>query len=223
MTALLAALTLLGYALGFALARRTRFPLANPTLIGVLIVMIGLLAWRVPYATYADANTFLTFLLTPAVVALAVPMYRQRALLRREWRALILGGGAGTLTAMLVGWLGGSLLGLERGVHLAATTASATSPVALAVNREVGGSAALAATLAIVAGLVGASLGPAWLTRLGVTGLVARGVAIGSVSHGIGTARVRDEGEAAGAASSLGVGLGALTVTLVMALVARAG
>lgn len=223
MTPLLGALTLLGYALGLALARRTRFTLANPTLIGVLFVMAGLSLLRVPYETYAEANTFLSALLTPAVVALAVPMYRQRALLRREWRALILGGGAGTLAAMLVGWVGGTLLHFERGVHLAATTASATSPVALAVNRELGGSAALAATLAIVAGLVGASVGPTWLTKLGVTSPVARGVAIGSVSHGIGTARVRDEGDAAGAASSLGMGLGALVVTLVTALAARAG
>ncbi|WP_104991930.1 LrgB family protein [Deinococcus sp. NW-56] len=212
------ALTLLAFALGVAAQWRVRHPLVNPTLVATVIVSGVLLATATPYREYVAEVRPLSFLLGPAVVALAVPLYRLRALLAREWRALGLGGVAGTLAGMGADAALPRLLGLDPAARQALLTAPATSPVALQLAAFTGAPSALAATLAVLSGLVGALVLPPTLTRLGVRHPLARGIAIGSVAHGVGTARAREEGEQAGAASSIGMGLAALVVTLVVAL-----
>ncbi|WP_019585515.1 LrgB family protein [Deinococcus apachensis] len=212
------ALTLLAFGLGVVAQVRARHPLVNPTLMATVIVAGVLLLTRTPYEGYAAAVRPISFLLGPAVVALAVPLYRLRALLAREWRALVMGGLAGTLIGVGVDTLLPRLLGLSAEAQRSLTTAPATSPVAVQLAGLTGAPPALAATLAVLSGLVGALVLPQALTRLGVRHPLARGIAIGSVSHGIGTARAREEGETTGAASSIGMGLAALAVTLVVAL-----
>ncbi|GBF06458.1 LrgB-like protein [Deinococcus aerius] len=212
------ALTLLAFGLGVVAQARTRHPLANPTLVATVIVAGILLVTRTPYEGYAAEVRPISFLLGPAVVALAVPLYRLRALLVREWRVMVIGGLAGTLVGVGVDTLLPRLLGLSAEAQRSLTTATATSPVAVQLAGLTGAPPALAATLAVLSGLLGALVLPQALTRLGVRHPLARGIAIGSVSHGIGTARAREEGETTGAASSIGMGLAALVVTLVVAL-----
>ncbi|WP_216318261.1 LrgB family protein [Deinococcus aestuarii] len=212
------ALTLLAFALGVVAQVRTRSALVNPTLIATVVVAAVLLVSGTAYSTYQAQVRPVSFLLGPAVVALAVPLYRLRALLVREWRALALGGAAGTLVGVGADTLLPRLLGLSVEAQRSLSTAPATSPVALQLAHLTGAPPALAATLAVLSGLLGALVLPPALTRLGVRHPLARGVAIGSVAHGIGTARAREEGEQTGAASSIGMGLAALVVTLVVAL-----
>jgi len=152
------------------------------------------------------------------VVALAVPLYRLRALLARQWRALLLGGAAGTLVGVGVDTGLPRVLGLSLDAQRALSTAPATSPVALQLAHITQAPAALAATLAVLSGLLGALVLPAFLTLLRVQHPLARGIALGAVAHGIGTARAREEGHLTGAASSIGMGLAALLVTVVVAV-----
>ena len=196
---------------------RTHNPLLNPTLIATLIVAGTLLLTRIPYAEYRAQTQPISALLSPAVVALAVPLYRQRALLARQWPALVIGGMAGTLTAVALDTLLPRWLHLSLEAQRALITAPATSAVAVVLAQHTLAPPALAATLAVLSGLLGAVVLPPFLTLLGIRHPLARGVAIGSVSHGIGTARAREEGEREGVASSLGMGLGVLAVTLVVA------
>ncbi|MEF2278844.1 LrgB family protein [Deinococcus sp. YIM 134068] len=212
------ALTLLAFALGVVAQLRVRHPLANPTLIATVVVAGMLLASGTPYRVYGEEVRPVSFLLGPAVVALAVPLYRLRALLAREWRALALGSVVGTLVGVGTDAGLAHLLGLSVEAQRSLTTAPATSPVALQLAPLTGAPPVLAATLAVLSGLVGALVLPTALTRLGVRHPLARGVAIGCVAHGVGTARAREEGETTGAASSIGMGLAALVVTLVVAL-----
>ncbi|THF70446.1 LrgB family protein [Deinococcus sp. Arct2-2] len=217
------ALTLLAFALGVVLQLRLQSrpllrTLLNPTLLATVLVGILLLLTRTPYDTYTRATEFISAFLAPAVVALAVPLHRLRGLLARQWRALLLGGAAGTLAGVAVDTLLPRALGLSPDAQRALTTAPATSPVALQLADITGATPALAATLAVLSGLLGALILPAFLTRLGVRHPLARGIALGAVAHGIGTARAREEGELTGAASSIGMGLAALVVTLVVAL-----
>lgn len=214
------ALTLLAFVLGVLAQARARHPLVNPTLIATVAVAGTLLLTHTPYGHYAAEVRPLSFLLGPAVVALAVPLYRLRALLAREWRALVLGGAGGTLVGVGTDALLPRLLNLTPEARRALLTAPVTSPVALQLASVTGAPPALAATLAVLSGLLGALVLPPLLTRLGVRHPLARGLAIGSVAHGVGTARAREEGETAGAASSIGMGLAALLVTLVVALLA---
>lgn len=215
------ALTLIAFALGVVLQARVRSPLANPTLIATLIVAAALLLGGVSHADYLKEVQPLTALLAPAIVALAVPMYRLRALLARQWRSLVIGGLSGTLMGVGADVLFSRVLGLGDEARRALLTAPATSPVALQLAQFTGAPPELAATLAVLSGLVGALILPGFLTLIGVKHPLARGLAIGAVSHGVGTARAREEGEFTGAASSIGMGLAALIVTVVVAGVGR--
>ncbi|WP_295818493.1 LrgB family protein [uncultured Deinococcus sp.] len=215
------AVTLLAFALGVVAQARLRSPIANPTLIATLAVAAVLLALRVPYDTYVRDVTPLQNVLGPAVVALAVPLYRLRSLLARQWRALVIGGLAGTLAGVAVDAGLAHALNLSDDAQRSLLTAPATSPVALQLAGLTGAPPALAATLAVLSGLLGALILPPVLSALGVRHPLARGIALGAVSHGIGTARAREEGELTGAASSIGMGLAALTVTLVVAVLSR--
>ncbi|MGY2892111.1 LrgB family protein [Deinococcus sp. UYEF24] len=212
------AVTLLAFVLGLFVQSRAGRPLANPTLIACLILVPLLLLTRTTYASYSADTRPLSLLLTPAVVALAVPLYRQRLLIRRAWRAVLLGGVVGTLIAVGINTLGGRLIGAPREVRLALSTDSVTSPVAYAISERLHGAPPLAAAFVIIVGLIGAIVLPGLLKRLGVTSRMARGIALGAVAHGIGTARAREDGDLSGAAASVGMCLGALVVTLVSAL-----
>ncbi|MFC3835150.1 MULTISPECIES: LrgB family protein [Deinococcus] len=215
------AVTLLAFALGVVAQARLRSPVANPTLIATLAVAAVLLALRIPYDTYLRDVTPLQNVLGPAVVALAVPLYRLRSLLARQWRALVIGGLAGTLAGVAVDAGLAHALNLSDDAQRSLLTAPATSPVALQLAGLTGAPPALAATLAVLSGLLGALILPPVLSALGVRHPLARGIALGAVSHGIGTARAREEGELTGAASSIGMGLAALTVTVVVAVLSR--
>ncbi|WP_412028941.1 LrgB family protein [Deinococcus yunweiensis] len=215
------AVTLLAFALGVVAQARLRSPVANPTLIATLAVAAVLLALHVPYDTYLRDVTPLQNVLGPAVVALAVPLYRLRSLLARQWRALVIGGLAGTLAGVAVDAGLARALKLSEDAQRSLLTAPATSPVALQLAGLTGAPPALAATLAVLSGLLGALILPPVLSALGVRHPLARGIAMGAVSHGIGTARAREESELTGAASSIGMGLAALTVTLVVAVLSR--
>lgn len=211
------ALTLLAFAVGLLVQGWWRSPLANPTLIACLIVVPLLVLSHTGYAQYSLDTRPISTLLTPAVVALAVPLYRQRILIRRAWRAVLLGGVAGTLIAVGLNTLGGRLIGAPHEVRLALTTDSVTSPVAYAISQRLNGAPPLAAAFVIIVGLIGAMVLPGLLRRLGVRSAMARGLALGAVAHGIGTARAREDGDLSGAAASVGMCLGALVVTLVSA------
>lgn len=216
-------LTLLAFVLGLLLQFRWRSPLTNPTLVATLLVAGLLLLSHTPYESYRAEVQPLTAFLTPAIVALGVPLYRLRALLARQWRALVIGGGCGTLVGVGADMLAARALHLGPEAQRALATAPATSPVALQLAQFTHAPPVLAATLAVLSGLVGALVLPPCLSLLGVRHPLARGIAIGSVAHGVGTARAREEGELTGAASSIGMGLAALTVTLVVALLSGAG
>ena len=215
------ALTITAFVLGLWAQTRWRNPLVNPTLIATLIVALALLLSRTPYPEYRAQARPLSLLLSPAVVALAVPLYRQRALLTRQGPALIVGSLAGTLTAVgLDVWLP-RVLHLSSDAQRALITAPATSAVALSLAEYTKAPPTLAATLAVLSGLIGAVVLPPFLTFIGVRRPLARGLAMGSVAHGIGTARAREEGEQVGVASSIGMGLAALLVSLLVALLSR--
>ncbi|NNE51715.1 MAG: LrgB family protein [Sulfitobacter sp.] len=193
-----------------------RNPLLNPVLGAVLLVVAVLLVTGTDYGTYFEGAQFVHFLLGPATVALAVPLYRQWHRVRQSAVAITVSLLSGSLTAILtavaVTWaLGGS-------TEIAASVApkSVTAPVAMAIAEELGGLPSLTAVLVIVTGILGAMFGPAILNLIGVRDWRARGLAIGTASHGIGTARALQVNETAGAFSGLAMGLNALATALLL-------
>ena len=213
--------TLAAYGLALLLRRRFSSPLLNPTLLTIALLGALLLAAGVPYDEYAGATTPLSLLLAPAVAALAVPLHRERATLRRFARPLLLGALLGAVTAAAVGYLAALALHLAPAWTLALTARSATSPISIALAGELHGAAALSAVVSILAGVMGATIGPRWLDAVRVRHPLARGLAHGVASHGIGTARMVEESRLAGATAAVGMALGGVLFAVGLPLLWR--
>lgn len=210
-------LTLCAYLLGDWLFRRSgRKALFNPVLLAVL-TLVALLAFTdTPYPTYFAGAQFVHFLLGPATVALAVPLYFNFSKLRSLWMPLSLGLLAGSATAALSSVGIATLLNASTATTLALAPKSVTAPVAMGIVEKLGGPPSLTAILVVSTGIVGAVIGPALLDWLKVRDPAVRGFAIGTTSHGIGTARAFQESEEAGAFSGLAMGLNALLSSLLL-------
>ncbi|MGC9259473.1 MAG: LrgB family protein [Phycisphaerae bacterium] len=195
-----------------------RTPVWNPTLIAIAILGGLLLATHQPYAQYAHGTHILDRMLPVSVVALALPLYREREILFRNGAILIVAIVAGTLSAIAAGWAVAQLLHWPADWSLAMASRTATSPIAIALATELHGAAGLSAVVTIITGIIGAVLGPGWLTIIRIKHPIARGVAMGVTSSAIGTARSLEENQTAGAAASLGMGLGGILVAIILPL-----
>jgi predicted murein hydrolase (TIGR00659 family) len=192
--------------------------LANPVLIAVALLAGGLLAAGVDYRDYFAGAQFVHFLLGPATVALAVPLYRQVALVRRSAVAAITSVVLGGAFASLAGIAIALALGAAPEVTASLAPRSVTTPVAMGIAERIGGLPSLTAVVVILSGIVGAALGPLVLNLAGVKDWRARGLAIGTAAHGIGTARALSVNATAGAFSGLAMGLNALATALLLPL-----
>lgn len=191
--------------------------IVTPVVVGVLIV-----ATRTSYAQYFAGTRWLVWMLGPAIVAFAVPVYEQRALIRAHWPVLAAAMVVGSLVAVSTGWALAALLGLDGELLRSLLPRSISTPFAMEVARDVGAVPGLAAVFVILTGLVGALWGDVMLARIGARTPLARGAAFGVAAHAIGTARALQEGERQGAIAGLAMVLtgvlNVLVAPLVMAL-----
>jgi predicted murein hydrolase (TIGR00659 family) len=212
-------LTLVAYQLGNFIYRRGKLnPLLNPVLVAVVVIVAVLVETGTAYETYFDGAQFVHFLLGPATVALAIPLYRQFDKVRRSAAAILASIVAGSITAsasaVIVAWL----LGASREALVSLAPKSVTAPVAMGIAEQLGGLPSLTAVLVITTGILGAMIGPQILNLIGVKDWAARGLAIGTAAHGIGTARAMQVNEVAGAFSGLAMGLNALATAILLPL-----
>ena len=209
------------YALAYRLFRISRaFPLLNPVLVAVLLIVAMLAVTDTAYRVYFDGAQFVHFLLGPATVLLAVPLHAQLQRLRRQWLALSAALLAGSASAIVSALAIGSLLGLEPPTLLSLLPKSATTPVAMGVAEQIGGEASLTAVFVILTGITGAIIGVPLLHRIGTHGADTKGFALGVAAHGIATARAFQHSEQAGAYAGLGMGLNAALTALLVPLIA---
>lgn len=210
-------LTLIAYLGGSKLYRMSGMnPLLNPVLIAVIAVVAILSLTGTNYEQYFEGAQFVHFLLGPATVALAIPLYNQIDRVRRSLPALlasiIMGSLSASLSAIGIAWA------LGAGPVLLATVApkSVTTPIAMGISDALGGLPSLTAVMVILTGVIGAMLGPPLLNLLRIRDWRARGLAIGVAAHGIGTARAMQVNEVAGAFSGLAMGLNALATAILL-------
>jgi predicted murein hydrolase (TIGR00659 family) len=200
-------------------------PWANPVLWSVLVLAVGLTLTGTAYPTYFSGAQFIHFLLGPAVVALAWPLWLRRVQLRQRWGrfaiASLAGGTAAALSATALAWA----LDLPHDVLLSLVPKSVTAPVAMGVAEKIGGIPALAAVFAVITGMVGALSGKYLFDALGIgrdaTGWMARGFALGTAAHGIGAARALQVHPDAGAWAALALSLQVLFASVLIPLVVR--
>lgn len=196
-----------------------RAPWANPVLISVTMIAVVLGLTGTDYATYFEGAQFVHFLLGPATVALALPLWDNRALIRRSLVPMSVALAAGSVTAMVsalgIGWL----MGLEGPVLVSLAPKSTTAPVALGISEQLGGIASLTAVLVILTGVIGAIIAIPMLNALGLRDRRAQGLAVGIAAHGIGTAQAFTVHPTIGAFSGVGMGLNAILTAILAPLV----
>ncbi len=203
--------TLIAYLIGdWCAARAGRAPLANPVLIAV-IVLAGLLwATGTSYPQYFEGAQFVHFLLGPATVALAIPLWMQRHAIRNALVPILVALVVGSVTAVLSALAIGHALGLTPELLATLAPKSTTAPVALGISQSLGGSPTLTAVLVILTGIIGAIVVTPLLNALRIRDWRARGFAVGVAAHGIGTARAFQVNPQAGAFAGIGMALNAL-------------
>lgn len=212
-------LTVLAYLGALWLYRRSGLnPLVNPVLVAVATIVAVLLATRTPYPQYFDGAKFVHFLIGPATVALAIPLYNQLERLKRMGPAIGLALLAGSVTAIVsavgIAWL----LGATPETLRSLAPKSATMPIAMGVAERVGGLPSLAAVAVAVTGISGAIMARYILDALRITDWSVRGFAVGVTAHAIGTARALQVDEQAGAFSALALALNGIATALLVPL-----
>jgi predicted murein hydrolase (TIGR00659 family) len=211
--------TLVAYQLAYVIYARSKFnPLVNPVAIAVALLVLILTVTNTPYRTYFDGAQFVHFLLGPATVALAIPLYQQIAKLKRHWFAFLvsalLGGASAIATAMGVAWA----LGASPATVLSIAPKAVTIPIAMGIAEKIGGLPSLTAVLVMLTGILGATLARSVFNLLKISDHSIRGFAVGLTSHGIGTARAFQVSEVMGAFSGLAMGLSGVLTALLLPL-----
>ncbi len=211
--------TLLAYQLGIWCFQRCGCSqLLNPVLTAVLVLVIVLKLSGTNYQTYFRGAQFIHFLLGPATVALAIPLYREIAVIRKTFVPIIVSLFAGSLAAILSAVGIARLLGGERVLLLTLSPKSVTTPIAMGISEQIGGLPALTAVAVVLTGITGVVIGDLVLNRMKVHDETARGMAFGIASHGIGTAHAMHKSRVTGAFSALAMALNGLLTALLLPL-----
>jgi len=213
-------LTLVAYAIGDWLYEKSGYyPLLNPVPIAIAVIAGVLWVTGMPYQDYFEGAKFVHFLLGPATVALAIPLYQQLDQLKRSGPALIAGVviGAACASGAAVGF--GWIAGASEQTLMSLAPKSVTAPIAMGITEQLGGLPSLTAVLVILTGITGAVLGPFILNLVKIKDWRARGLAMGVAGHGIATARALQVNSIAGAFAGIAMGLNGLATAILLPII----
>ena len=205
--------TLAAYFLGLKVKEKTGLAIMNPLLIAIVLVMLLLRGLDIDYAAYNQSARLVSSLLTPATVCLAVPLYEQLQLLKRHKAAILTGVISGVLTSLICVLVLAMLFGLDHAAYVTLLPKSITTAIGMGVSEQLGGHVSITVAVIIITGVIGNMIAESVCKAFHITEPIARGVAIGTASHAIGTTRAMELGEVEGAMSSLSIVVaGVLTV-----------
>lgn len=182
-------LSLLAYGLGVVLQKRFRLALFNPLLLSVIVTILVLVTAHIDYEVYYAGAKYLSYLLTPATVCLAVPLYEKFALLRSSWRAILAGILSGVLTTLCSVLALSLAFRLSHEEYVTLLPKSITTAIGMGVSEELGGYVTLTVAMIIITGILGNVIAVAVCRVFRITEPIAKGVAIGSAAHALGTAK----------------------------------
>lgn len=206
-------MSLLAYMLGIYLKKKFSIAVLNPLLVSVVVTILVLVAGKVDYDVYYEGAKYLSWFLTPATVCLAIPLYEQITLLKKNLMAVIIGITTGVLTSLMTVFLISLLMELSHQEYVTLLPKSITTAIGMGVSEELGGYVTITVAVIVITGVLGNILAEPVCKLFRITEPIARGVAIGSSSHAIGTAKAMEMGEIEGAMSSLSIAVaGILTV-----------
>ena len=209
------ALSLAASGVGVFLRSRWKFALFNPLLVAIVLVVAFLVFFQIHTATYMEGARYISYLLTPATVCLAVPLYQQFSLLKKNAKAVLLGIAAGTLASLCVILGLCVLFHLDHTMYVTLLPKSITTAIGIGVSEELGGIQSLTVVVIIITGVLGNIFAELICKVFRITDPIAQGVGIGTSTHAVGTARAMEMGEIQGAMSGLSIVVaGLMTVVL---------
>lgn len=206
-------ISLASYAVGMWLRKKTGLSFLNPLLVSIVLVILFLSLTGLSYQSYARGAESISFLLTPATICLAVPLYQQINLLKKHWKAVVAGIVSGVVSSLVCILLLALLFRFDHKTYVTFLPKSITTAIGMGVADELGGYVSLAVVVIIITGVIGNVLAEAVLKLFRIEEPIAKGIAIGSSSHAVGTAKAMEIGAVEGAMSSLSIVVcGLLTV-----------
>ena len=206
-------ISLASYAVGMWLRKKTGLSFLNPLLVSIVLVILFLSLTGLSYQSYARGAESISFLLTPATICLAVPLYQQINLLKKHWKAVVAGIVSGVVSSLVCILLLALLFRFDHKTYVTFLPKSITTAIGMGVADELGGYVSLAVVVIIITGVIGNVLAEAVLKLFRIEDPIAKGIAIGSSSHAVGTAKAMEIGAVEGAMSSLSIVVcGLLTV-----------
>ena len=208
-------LSLVAYLIGTLLKKKFKLGIFNPLLISIVVSIVVLVVGKVDYYTYNEGAKYLSWLLTPATVCLAIPLYEQWGLLLKNFKAVMLGLVAGTITSLTTVLALALICGLSHEEYVTLLPKSITTAIGMGVSEELGGYVTITVAVIIITGVLGNIFGELICKIFKIDEPISRGLAFGASSHAIGTAKALEIGEVEGAMSSLAIAVsGILTVAL---------
>ena len=202
--------SILTYELGMFLKRKLKLAIFNPLLISIAAVIVCLLAFNIDYDSYNAGAKYISYLLTPATVCLAVPLYEQVELLKKNAKAIFAGILSGVLTSILCVLAGCVIFGLSHEQYVTLLPKSITTAIGMGVSEELGGIVTITVAVIIITGVFGNMMAEFVCKVFRIQEPVAKGIAIGSAAHAVGTAKAMEMGDIEGAMSSLSIAVAGL-------------
>lgn len=209
------ALSLVSYGIGIILKKKFKLGIFNPLLVSIIISILVIVAGKIDYNTYYEGAKILSWLLTPATVCLAIPLYEQWNLLKKNYKAVVAGLATGTITSLTTVLILAFILGLSHKEYVTLLPKSITTAIGMGVSEELGGYVTITVAVIIITGVLGNIMGETICKIFHITEPISKGLAFGASSHAIGTAKAMEIGEIEGAMSGLAIAVsGILTVIL---------
>ena len=209
-------LCLLSYQAGVFLRQKTKIAAFNPLLISIIIVIFVLVMFNIKFEDFYKGSKYISFLLTPATVALAIPLYSKLALLKSNFKAIMSGLIAGVLTSLISIFVMSLLFGLSHENYVSMLPKSITTAIGIGVSEELGGVSTITTAVIIVTGVFGNVSADIVYKVFNITNPIAKGIGLGSSAHAIGTSKALEMGETEGAMSSLAIAVAGL-ITVIFA------
>ncbi|MBU3107446.1 LrgB family protein [Clostridium gasigenes] len=208
-------ITLAAFEIGIVIYKKTKFPLFNPLLIAIVLVIGVLVIFNIDYEIYNLGGKFINSFLGPATVVLAVPLYKQLNALKKNLWPVLIGLFVGSLTSIVCVIILGKAFGLDESLIASLVPKSVTTPIGVEISNSLGGVKSITIVAIVLTGIVGAIIAPIVSKVLKIKSEVAIGIGIGAASHAVGTSKAFEMGEIQGAMSSISIGIaGLITVFL---------
>ena len=204
------AISILAYELGVFLKKKLKLAVFNPLLISIVAVIVFLVAFHIPYESYNEGAKYLSYLLTPATVCLAIPLYEQFELLKQNVAAIFAGLISGVLTSVICVLVLSLLFHFDHAQYVTLLPKSITTAIGMGISEELGGYVTITVAVIIITGIIGNMFGDVICRLCGIRHPIATGLAIGTATHAMGTAKAMEIGEIEGAMSSLSIAVAGL-------------